>query len=68
MEPVARDVAAGRVAPSAAALAWVKSARALPAPVLKSLEQYIRVLDISKWGPPYDDIADYKNPSLGGRR
>lgn len=47
----------------------VKNAQALPAPVLKSLEQYMpQVLDISKWGPPYDDIADYKEIVKSGRR
>jgi hypothetical protein len=47
----------------------VASAQALPAPVLKSLEQYMpQVLDISKWGPPYDDIADYKEIVKAGRR
>lgn len=47
----------------------VASAQALPAPVLKSLEQYMpQVLDISKWGPPYDDIADYKEIVKSQRR
>ncbi len=47
----------------------VASAQALPAPVLKSVEQYMpQVLDISKWGPAYDDIADYKEIVKSGRR
>lgn len=39
----------------------VSGPAALPTPVLTSLEQYMpQVLDVSRWGPPYDDIADYK--------
>jgi hypothetical protein len=34
---------------------------ALPAPVLKSLEKYTpQVLDIPNWGPPYNDILEYR--------
>jgi hypothetical protein len=42
---------------------------ALPAPVLKSLEQYMpQVLDITKWGPPYSDTVDYKEQVKARRR
>jgi hypothetical protein len=47
----------------------VSDATALPAPVLKSLETYMpQVLDIENWGPPYDDVADYKQRLEAERR
>lgn len=42
--------------------AKVSGPGAMPSPVLKSIEKYTpQVLDIAKWGPPYDDIVDYKS-------
>jgi hypothetical protein len=36
--------------------------------VLKSIERYTpQVLDIPNWGPPYDDIADYKEKLKAAR-
>jgi hypothetical protein len=47
----------------------ISDPKALPAPILKSLEQYMpQVLDITKWGPPYNDIADYKEKVKAGKR
>ena len=41
----------------------------LPPAVLQSLERYMpQGLDISKWGPAYDDIADYKEKVKAPRR
>lgn len=49
--------------------AKVSGPGALPPRVLKSIEQYTpQVLDIAKWGPPYDDIADYKSKVKAQRR
>ena len=42
---------------------------ALAPRVLKSIEQYTpQVLDITKWGPPFDDIEDYKSKVKAQRR
>lgn len=39
----------------------ISGLNALPAEVVRSIEQYTpQVIDIDKWGPPYDDVADYK--------
>jgi hypothetical protein len=47
----------------------ISGIEALPVEVARSLEQYTpQVLDIENWGPPYDDIADYKQKLLSERQ
>ena len=40
----------------------------LPREVIRSIEEQTpQMLDIENWGPPYDDVADYKQKLLQQR-
>lgn len=47
----------------------ISGVEALPKEVVRSLEKHTpQVLDIKNWGPPYDDVADYKRILESKRR
>jgi hypothetical protein len=46
----------------------ISGPQALPRVVRESIEKFTpQVLDIENWGPPYNDIADYKAKLKGTR-